>query len=42
MARLINGDRLPSVKAESDILPVLSSFPNWELSVNQVFDLLSF
>jgi Uma2 family endonuclease len=39
---VFSGDRLPSVKAESDILPVLSSFPDWELSVNQVFDLLSF
>ncbi|MCT7993298.1 Uma2 family endonuclease [Laspinema olomoucense] len=39
---VFSGDRLPSVKAESDILPVLSSFPNWEISVNQVFDLLSF
>ncbi|MCT7963427.1 Uma2 family endonuclease [Laspinema sp. D1] len=39
---VFSGDRLPSVKAESDILPVLSSLTDWELSVNQVFDLLSF
>ncbi|KPQ32920.1 MAG: putative protein conserved in cyanobacteria [Phormidium sp. OSCR] len=39
---VFRGDRLPSVKAESEIVPVLSCFTGWDISVNQVFDLLMF
>ncbi|USR89795.1 Uma2 family endonuclease [Phormidium yuhuli AB48] len=39
---VFRGDRLPSVKAESEIVPVLSCFGSWEISVNQVFELLMF
>jgi Uma2 family endonuclease len=39
---VFSGDRLPVVKEGTDRLPVLSRFTDWELSVNQVFDLLSF
>ncbi len=36
------GDKLPLTYKEQDVLPVLDCMSDWELSVNEVFQLLSF
>ncbi|MGB5631419.1 MAG: Uma2 family endonuclease [Waterburya sp.] len=35
-------DRLPEVKEKQDILPILNVLPNWQLTVEDVFDWLNF
>lgn len=39
---VFQGDRLPIFKEGNDVLPVLGNLDDWQLSVNDLFELLSF
>lgn len=39
---VFQGNRLPEAKQEDDLLPVLDELKDWQLSVNDLFSLLTF
>ncbi len=39
---VFQGDRLPETKLGNMLLPILDSFTNWQLTVSDLFSLLTF